>query len=65
MLLASANKPYIFSSLLEVNGSYVYFKLCSLSISVGILLVLSQMDFYKRDLQENMKTSLSLGILAD
>lgn len=28
-------------------------------------LVLVQMDLYKRDLQENMKTSLSLGILAD
>lgn len=36
MLLESANKPHIFSSLLEVDGSYVYSKLCSLSVSVGI-----------------------------
>lgn len=36
MLLESANKPYIFSSLLEVDGSYVYSKLCSLPVSVGI-----------------------------
>lgn len=36
MLLESTKKPYIFSSLLEVDGSYVYSKLCSLSISVGI-----------------------------
>lgn len=36
MLLESANKPHIFSSLLKVDGSYVYSKLCSLSVSVGI-----------------------------
>lgn len=36
MLLESANKPHIFSSLLEVDGSYVYSKLCSLPVSVGI-----------------------------
>lgn len=36
MLLESANKPHIFSSLLEIDGSYVYSKLCSLSDSVGI-----------------------------
>lgn len=36
MLLETANKPHIFSSLLEVDGSYVYSKLCSLSVPVGI-----------------------------
>lgn len=37
MLLETANKPHIFSSLLEIDGSYVYSnKLCSLSVSVGI-----------------------------
>lgn len=32
---------------------------------LAFLLVLVQMDLYKRDLKENMKTSLSLRILAD
>lgn len=47
MLLEFVNKLYIFFLFLEVNGSYVYFKLCSFFIFVGIFFCFKLNGFIK------------------
>lgn len=45
MLLEFVNKLYIFFLFLEIDGSYVYFKLCSFFVFVGIFFCFSLNGF--------------------